>query len=61
MWVGLLAGYVDDGRQVTSLLKKGMRYHKEKKEFIWTEEAEKEDITKHGQRVQQQHHENSHA
>ena len=25
------------------------------------EEAEKEDITKHGQRVQQQHHENSHA
>ena len=44
--VTMLKVYVDDGRQVTSLLDKGMRFCKEKKEFVWSEEAEKEDREK---------------
>ena len=42
--VTLLRVYVDDGRQATTLLKKGMRFEEEKEEFVWNEEAEKEDI-----------------
>ena len=41
--VTLLKVYVDDGRQVTSKLRKGMRYCKEKKFLAWSKEAEEED------------------
>ena len=41
--ITLLKVYVDDGRQVTSLLEKGMRYHAEEEKFIWSEEDEQED------------------
>ena len=34
---------MDDGRQVTSILKEGMRYNVEEKKFEWNEEAEMED------------------
>ena len=44
--ITLLKVYVDDGRQVTSLLDRGMRYNKETKEFTWTAEAEEEDREK---------------
>ena len=36
--------YVDDGRQVTSLLAKGMRYARESRSFEWSKEAEDEDL-----------------
>ena len=39
----LLAGYVDDGRQLTSSLKLGMRFDEDKKMFQYSEEAEIED------------------
>ena len=45
----LLAGYVDDGRQITSLLDDGMRYNKEERKFTYYEEAEREDIEKRKQ------------
>ena len=35
--------YVDDGRQITTLLRKGMRFKKEKMEFEWDMYAEEED------------------
>ena len=35
--------YVDDGRQLTTLLRKGMRYWEEEKEFRWDMKAEEED------------------
>ena len=38
--------YVDDGRQVTTLMKKGMRFDKEEQKFSWTKEAEDEDAVK---------------
>ena len=41
--ITLLKVYVDDGRQVTSTLRKGMRFNKEERKFSWSEEAEKED------------------
>ena len=41
--VFLLKVYVDDGRQVTTKLKKGMRYSRETSRFEWNEEAEEED------------------
>ena len=44
--ITLLKVYVDDGRQVTSLLKQGQRYDKEKKQFTWSREAEEEDRRK---------------
>ena len=44
--ITLLKVYVDDGRQMTSTLDKGMRYDQEKREFVWTEEAEEEDKRK---------------
>ena len=44
--ITMLKAYVDDGRQISSMLKKGMRYSKEKKEFIWSKEAEDEDVKK---------------
>ena len=34
---------MDDGRQVTSRLKKGMRYNNRERKFTWDREAEKED------------------
>ena len=41
--ITLLKVYVDDGRQVTSMLEKGMRYDAERKKFTWSREAEEED------------------
>ena len=41
--ITLLKVYVDDGRQVTSLLRKGMRFRKEDMMFEWDADAEKED------------------
>ena len=38
--ITMLKVYVHDGRQVTSLLEKGMRFSKERKEFVWSKEAE---------------------
>ena len=46
MKVHLLKVYVDDGRQVTSLLDKGMRYCPDKKEFVWSKDASEEDEEK---------------
>ena len=40
----LLAGYVDDGRQGTTVLPLGSRYSKEENKFIVNKEAELEDI-----------------
>ena len=42
--VTLMKVYVDDGRQASTLLRKGMRFDKEKMEFQWDMEAEEEDI-----------------
>ena len=42
--VDLLTGYVDDVRQVSSCLQLGMRYCKEKRTFIFSEQAKKEDM-----------------
>ena len=47
--VSLMAGYVDDGRQITSVLQPGMRFCKEKKIFQHSPEAEKEDVMKKNQ------------
>ena len=44
--ITLMKVYVDDGRQVTSLLRMGMRYCLEEKGFVWTKEAEEEDKRK---------------
>ena len=44
--ISLLKVYVDDGRQVTSLLRKGLRYSRDEKEFVWSKEAEEEDSEK---------------
>ena len=41
--IHLLAGYVDDGRQITSLLPLGMRYDDQIKKFCFSKEAEIED------------------
>ena len=42
--VTLLKVYVDDGRQASTLLRRGMRFDVEREEFIWNNEAEKEDL-----------------
>ena len=44
--VKLLSGYVDDGRQVTSALRPGMRFCEEKKIFIYSSLAEEQDKLK---------------
>ena len=41
--IPLLKVYVDDGRQVMTLLKKGMRYCQTKKEFAWSRSAEEDE------------------
>ena len=41
--VDLLAGYVDDGRQVSSVFRRGMRFRRESGKFEWDAEAEAED------------------
>ena len=41
--ISILKVYVDDGRQVTSKLKKGMRYSETEERFTWNRESEKED------------------
>ena len=42
--INLLKVYVDDGRQITTILDKGMRYSKEEDMFKWSKEDEEEDI-----------------
>ena len=42
--VTLLKVYVDDGRQASTLLRRGMRFDVEREEFVWNNEAEKEDL-----------------
>ena len=42
----LLKIYVDDVRQVSTLIKKGLRYQSKEKAWKWSEEAEKEDEDK---------------
>ena len=44
--ITLLRVYVDDGRQVTTLLKKGMRFNREKMEFEWDILAAEQDEKK---------------
>ena len=44
--ISVLAGYVDDGRQITSALRPGMRFEEEKRVFEHNPEAEKEDHQK---------------
>ena len=44
--VSVLAGYVDDGRQVTSVLRPGMRFREEVKKFEFCQEGEIEDLKK---------------
>ena len=44
--ISMLKVYVDDGRQITSLLEKGMRYCETDKEFKWNKIAEEEDKKK---------------
>ena len=44
--VDMLAGYVDDVRQVSTVLKDGMRYDRESRAFMYSKEAEEEDIVK---------------
>ena len=41
--ITLIKVYVDEGRQVTSMLEKRMRYDPERKKFTWSREAEEED------------------
>ena len=41
--VMMMKVYVDDGRQVTTLMRKGMRYRQDMKEFMWDMEAQEED------------------
>ena len=41
--VGLLTGYVDDVRQISTCLKEGIRFSKDNKRFEYSEEAKKED------------------
>ena len=41
--ITLMKVYVDDGRQVTSLLKQGMRFNPSSNSFEWSKEAEEED------------------
>ena len=41
-----MAGYVDDGRQVTSTLNLGMRFREESQKFEFNPEAHKEDLEK---------------
>ena len=43
LWVGLLSGYVDDGRQACSILEKGMRFSEQENKFSFSKEAELED------------------
>ena len=48
--ISLMKVYVDDGRQITSLLKKGMRYSREKKRFEWDRKrAERDGYTAEGE------------
>ena len=44
--VDLLAGYVDDGRQGTTILEPGMKYNPEDKKFKYCAEQEKDDMTR---------------
>ena len=41
--IDFLRGYVDDGRQISSILAKGMRFSKEKMKFEITQEGLEED------------------
>ena len=48
--ITLLKVYVDDGCQVTSLLRPGMRYRKETNSFEWDQDAEEEDRRQEGEK-----------
>ena len=41
--VTMMKVYVDDGKQISTLLRKGMRFNKDKEEFEWDMIAEEED------------------
>ena len=43
LWVAMMGGFVDDGRQVTTQLQKGARFDGETKTFKYSEEGYKED------------------
>ena len=43
IWTALKAGYVDDGREVTSTLHPGMRFSEEAKRFEFSLEGQEED------------------
>merc|ERR1711954_21778 len=49
MRLGMLTGYVDDVRQVSSCLKYGMRYDSAEKKFTFNKEALEEDVKKEKQ------------
>ena len=40
------SGYVDDGRQLSTTFRRGMRYDRDAKMFLYSEQAEKEDAEK---------------
>ena len=46
VWVAMMGGYVDDGRQITTVLEKGYRFKKEENSFVFTQEGYREDIKK---------------
>ena len=44
LWIALEGGYVDDGRQITTQLEKGLRFEKETKSFRFSKEGYEEDL-----------------
>ena len=42
VWITMLKIYVDDVRQISTVLEKGTRYDEEKKRMVWTKEAMEE-------------------
>ena len=46
VWISMLKIYVDDVRQISTVLEKGTRYSTEDEKMVWTREALEEDIKK---------------
>ena len=46
LWVALLSGYVDDGRQGSTILPEGSRFSRETNKFEFSEEALEEDVAR---------------
>ena len=42
----MMGGYMDDGRQITTILEKGYRFEETSNSFVFTQEGYKEDIEK---------------